>query len=256
MKKLFSVFAIAFMAVLFLNMNSVSVSAAEPTTYVVQYREDKEDWFYQKGSSWDNDKTGRELYYMTLEFKDGDYVVVSPSEGFGTLELNFQIGNLTIMPKAACIVKAKAIKDCYVCTEAYAVINGNVDNAYIYEYATANFNNDVKYLEHYYKGEITIKAAVAGTLDHLYVHTDGYSKYDLYRFVGTFCISDGALEGPIHYYVNKPEESTGTATTTPPASNAGELDDVPKTGDSTSILWAFGLAAVCFLGSYSLKKRA
>ena len=63
MKKLFSLFAVVMMAVMSLNLNTITVAAAEPTTYIVKYDAAKEGFVYQVGSTWDEDGIQyREMY--------------------------------------------------------------------------------------------------------------------------------------------------------------------------------------------------
>lgn len=260
MKKLFSLFAVVMMAVMFLNINTLSVTAAEPTTYYVKYDAEKEDWFYQVGSKWNEDVTSREVYYMTLEMKDGDYVVVEATADFPELHLdNFNLGNLTVKPNDACVVYAKSIKDCYILSGAYATINGDVTNGYLYDFSTCNFNDDCANLEITYSDATTISAAVVGKCNDFYVHNEDKSKikYHVYSFNEPLYFASGVLKNATNEYSINPPSNTATAPTTPSKpSNADEYDDVPKTGESNAYLWAFGLAAACFAGSYALKKRA
>lgn len=260
MKKLFSLFTVIMMAVMSLNLNAITVAAEDPTTYFLKYNAEKKDWFYQEGA-WDEESDGREMYYMTLEVQNGDYVVVVPSADYGELKLDFTVGNLTVMPNASVTVYANSIKDCYVCKDSFAIINTNVENAWIYENATANFNNDVNYVESYYEGELNITLGVGGKCGRLFVHTDGHTKYDYYSLTGPFVIDKDEFSTDGSYSTTPtaptPAPAAPAAPSTPSTgTSADEYDDVPKTGASSAYLWAFGLAALCFAGSYSLKKRA
>ncbi len=268
MKKLFSLFAVALMAVMWLNVNAVTAEAAEPKTYVIKYDDalvaDKWEWFYQEGSAWNDALPNRELYYLTLDqLKDGDHIVVLPSEADHTPEftIDYNLGSLTFVIDSSAIATVKSVENCYVCNDANAIVNGNVNNAYVYDNVVANFNNDVNLLEHYYQGEPNITVGVGGKLNRFYVHTDGRTLYDLYAFTGPLVMQNGELKTHYDYYLTTPPAAATTPATpapapaTPAAPSADEYDDVPKTGDSLAFLWAFGLAAVCFMGSYSLKKR-
>ena len=77
MKKLFAFLTAALFLVMSLNINALTAEAADPKTYYVKYYPDKKAWYYQPGNVWDEEVAGRELYYMTLEFQDGDYVDIS-----------------------------------------------------------------------------------------------------------------------------------------------------------------------------------
>ncbi len=256
MKKLFSLFAVVMMAVLSLNLNALSVSAAEPTTYIVKYDVATDDWYYQVGSKWNDEVTERQMYYMTLEMKDGDYVVVEAPEGSPTLELDFHLGNLTVKPNDACTVKAKSIKDCYVLSGATATINCDVTNGYLYDFSTANFNKNCDKLEISYSDEKTVSVAVVGTCKDFYAHNEANTKvkYHVYNFTAPLYLKKGVLQNSTSEYSIDP--ASAPAAPSAPAAGADEYDDVPKTGETNAYLFAFGLAAVCFLGSYSLKKRA
>ena len=259
MKKLFSLFAVVMMAVLSLNLNAVTVSAADPTTYIVKYDTEKEDWFYQVDSTWNDEQSSRQVYYMTLEMKDGDYVVVEVPEGSPTLELDFHLGNLTVMPNNSCTVKAKSIKDCYILSGAVATIDCNVTNGYLYDFSVANFNKNCDNLEISYSDETTISVAVIGTCKDFYAHNEANTKikYHVYNFTAPLYLKEGVLQNAFGEYSIDPASVTTTPSApSTPSSSADEYDDVPKTGESNAYLFAFGLAAVCFLGSYSLKKRA
>ena len=263
MKKLFSLFAVVMMAVMSLNLNALTVAAEEPTTYIVKYDATTDDWNYQEGSTWDDDSDGKSMYYMTLEMKDGDYIVVEAPEGNPVLDLDFHLGNLTVKPNDSCTVKAKSIKDCYILSGAIATIDCDVTNGYLYDFSVCNFNKNCDNLEITYTDADTISVNVVGTCKDFYMHNDTKSKikYHLYSFSESLVLNDGKLENDSDEYSIDPASVTTTPAATPatpsaPSSSADEYDDVPKTGESNVYLFAFGLAAVCFLGSYSLKKRA
>lgn len=259
MKKLFSLFAVVMMAVMSLQLSALTVAAEEPTTYIVKYDATTDDWNYQEGSTWDDDSDGKSMYYMTLEMKDGDYIVVEAPEGNPVLDLDFHLGNLTIKPNSSCMVDAKSIKDCYILSGAHATIDCDVTNGYLYDFSVCNFNKNCDNLKIYYTDDTTISVNVVGTCKDFYMHNDakGRVKYQLYNFTTALTVQDGKLKNDADEYSTSPSSSTAApATPQAPSTSADEYDDVPKTGESSTYLFAFGLAAVCFLGSYSLKKRA
>ena len=138
MKKLFSLFAVVMMAVMSLNLSTLTVAAEEPTTYIVKYDVPTDKWYYQVDNEWDEQLPLREMYYMTLEMKDGDYVVVVAQEGNPTLDLDFHLGNLTITANSSCTANVKSIKDCYILSGAQANINCDVTNGYLYDFSVCN----------------------------------------------------------------------------------------------------------------------
>lgn len=258
MKKLFSLFAVVMMAVLSLNLGALSVSAAEPNTYIVKYNVAKDNWFYQVGNKWDKGATSRELYYLTLDqFKDGDYIIVDAPNGNPVLDLDFHLGNLTVKSGDSCTVNAKSIKDCYVLIGATANINCDVTNAYLYDSCVANFTKNCDNLDVTYSDASTVSVNVVGTCKSFYMHSTTKTKYNCYDFTKPLCVESGKLRNAEGEYSATPATQPAQPAPAPQAPAAGnEYDDVPKTGQSNAFLFAFGLAAVCFLGSYSLKKRA
>ena len=255
MKKLFSLFAVVMMAVMSLNLNVLTVKAATPTTYIVKYEASTEDWYYQVGNKWDDSQPLRYIYYLTFEMKDGDHIVVDAREGSPVLDLDFHLGSLTLLPNNICTVKAKSIKDCYISSGAFANIECDVTNGYLYDFSVCNFYKNCDNLKVYYTDDSTISVNVVGTCKDFYMQdtSNNKVKYQLYNFKTSLCVGEGKLMNSANEYSTAP-----SATTTKPAastSNGNEYDDVPKTGESNAYLFAFGLAAVCFLGSYSLKKR-
>ncbi len=264
MRKLFSLFSVVMMAVLFLQISTLSVSAEEPKTYYLKYLASEGEWYYQEGSAWDNEGYRREWYTLvTYVLKDGDLVVVDSSEGNAkTLELDFNLSNLTIMGDSYGIINVKSVKDFYALENSSSIINGNVTNAWLYNYSLTNFNNDVDYLEVYYTNtdwdQPPVTFAVGGKLGHLFVHREGRTNYNLYNFTDRALVVDGILQtAEEHYSTTPPATTQPPAATTPTApSTSDEYDEVPKTGESLAFMWAFALAGLCFAGSYSLKKRS
>lgn len=262
MKKLFSLFAVVMMAVMSLNLNTITVAAAEPTTYIVKYDAAKEGFVYQVGSTWDEDGIQyREMYYMTLEIKDGDLLVVESLEGdvIPTIELDVSLSNLTLLPNSKCTVNAKSITDCYLLSGAVGVINCDVTNAYLYDFSVGNFNANCDNVEVTYTDASTVSAAVIGKCNSFYAHDAVSTMHHVYNFTEPMLFINGDLETAPTAYSTTPSASAPAAPVapaTPSAPNANEYDDVPKTGESDVFLWAFGIAAICFAGSYSLKKRA
>lgn len=277
MKKLFSIFSVALFAVILLCQNIVQAEAADPTTYCIRYDSDKDQWYYQVGSAWDDTvpPPRREVYYMFQTMKDGDYVVVDSPDDCGKITIDFNLGNLTILPNSSAIISCKSVAEYYQLHDSTISINGNVEKAFVYDNAVANFNNNVNYLELIYatEPEPTMVAHVSGTCYELWVHSsDNTTLYSLWNFKDELDFYDGTLQTKYGKYdVNppssKPSAVTPSATTTTPtpapatpsnqtpSTSADEYDDVPKTGESSAYLWMFALSALCLAGSYSIRKK-
>lgn len=191
---------------------------------------------------------------MTLEMKDGDYVVIQANpDDNATLELDFNLGNVTILPNNACTVKAKSIQDCYVLSGAHANIECNVKNGYLYDFSVCNFFQDCENLRIDYTDESTVSVNVVGKCNSFYMlnTATNHVKYQLYNFTAALSVGKGDLKNEATEYATAPVAVTPQAPTT-----AGdEYDDVPKTGETAVYLYAFGVAALCFAGSYYFKKQ-
>jgi len=278
MKKLFAFFTAALFLALSLNVNSLTAEAADPKTYYVKYYPDKKAWYYQPGNTWSEEVAGRELYYMTLDFKDGDYVVAEGHGDFPALELDFHLGNFTVVTESALTIKCKSIKDCYVLIGAATSVTAPVENGYVYDRAKANFNEDCYNLELVYDQNPTMGVNVVGKCNYFYCHSNTQTKYMLWDFTQPIKFADGYLHTPYWAYkieapaggVQTPSLAPEAAAPAEPAPQApapapeapapqapaqGVLDDVPKTGQSYSYIVALGIAALCLAGSYSLKKK-
>ena len=269
LKKFIALFTAALFCILPLLSQPLTAQASTPTTYYLKYI--GSEWrFIPNVTSWDDTVANRELYYMQIAIEDGDIIIV---DGAAPLELNLDVtlGNLTILYCDLAVVHAKGYNDLYVSNTSVAAINGNVKNATVLTGATANFNNNVENLR--VEGNATV--TVLGNTNNLYVydpsypsayvsahgtvaHLNTFSDYqvynDFYNFkAGTLLIENGYLRTVEENFSKTPVASTTTPTTKP---SAGELDDVPKTGDfSVSPVWFLGLAVVCMLGYRKLERR-
>lgn len=264
MRKLFSLFSVVMMAVLFLQISTLSVSAEEPKTYYLKYLASEGEWYWQEGSSWKNEGHRQDWYTLvTYVLKDGDLVVVDGSEDNAkALELDFNLSNLTIMGGSNCIVNAKSVKDFYALANSFSIINADITNAWLFNDSFTNFNQNVSYIEIYNSNpdlaDPPVTFAVGGTLGHLYVHREGRTYYNAYSFTTPVYFEDGILLVSEDYYSTTPPATTQPPAATTPAapSTSDEYDEVPKTGESLAFMWTFALAGLCFAGSYYFKKRA
>lgn len=272
MKKIVSLLAAAVLCLMPLANLSLTAHAAEPVTYYLKYLPDDNEWRYQVGSTWNSNGVHRELYYMKLDIRDGDYMVIEGS-GELILEVNVRLGNLTINHATSSIITANGIDDCYVLPDSWCVINGDVTNAYIYDNGFCNFNNNVTNLEIIgTSNDINATVAVGGTVGHVKGSSNQQTYYELYNFeADRLYIQDGSLKTEEKYYSTTPQATAAAApSTTAPAPSAptagapaastntaasSEYDDVPKTGEANTCIWLLGIAAVCLLGRYQLNKR-
>ncbi len=263
MKRLFAFFTAALFLAMSLNVNALTAEAADPKTYYVKYYPNKKAWYYQEGNTWSEEVAGRELYYMTLDFKDGDYVVAEGHGDFPALKLDFHLGNFTVVTGSALTIECKSIKDCYVLIDAATSVTAPVENGYVYDRAKANFNDDCLNLELVYDQNPTMGVNVVGKCNYFYCHNNTHTKYMLWNFTQSIKFADGYLHTPYWAYSIEPPTTTpaapvatqAPAAATPAAPVQGVLDDVPKTGQSYNYVVALGIAVLCLAGSYSLKRK-
>lgn len=254
-KKLVVLFSMAILCLLPLWSPALTAQASEPTTWYVKYVEGISEWRFQKGS-WNDTGSHRELYYMQLDIKDGDVIVI---DGNGNLDLSVdaRLSNLTIMNPGTSVVTAKSIDNFYAIKNSSSAINCPVTNAYVYDSCSVNFNKDVSYLEIISKEGPKANVAVVGAAAQV-KGWNGEAKvsYHVYNVAaGTLEVSNGQLKTDASKYTTTPTATTkpATSTTTP---STGELDDVPKTGDITvNPIWFLALAAICLFGYRKLERR-
>ena len=247
----------------------ITVKAAEPTTYVLNYSGSKGEWRFKPASSWSEEVQDRELYYMMQDIKDGDYIVIQNDVDCNPLNLNVpvRLGNLTIKNTVkAPVITAKGYDNVYVLDGTTAAINGDVSHAYVYGGARVNFNNNVDTLEMYGYGggynNLHAYITVVGTVNHLSAK-DGQTMetyYDYYNFTANKLFTeDGALRTDAQYYSKTapaatPEAAQPAATAQPVASSSA-YDDVPKTGESALPFYLMGAAVLCVVSGYALRKK-
>ncbi len=245
----------------------------EPTTYHVKYvnNDTISDWRFQTGG-WKEDGYHRELYYLKENIKDGDKLVI---EGTGektlNLEVNVHLSEVTFFATSSPVVTAKGIDTVYGLFNSIFAVNGDVGNAYLYEFCVCNFNNNVKYLEAIDSNEDKLNAHVyvQGTVDHAKAVGVTRTLFDLYSIqAGCFRMEKGAIltkadqcSATPPAATPAPETPAAPATPSTPEtpttpSTGGEYDDVPKTADARfNPLWLVGCAVVCFAGGLALRKE-
>lgn len=258
MTKFVTLLAVAVLCAFMPAANTLSVSAEEPTTYYLKYVPEKGEWRYFLGQWYDNNEGHRELYYLHENIKDGDYVVI---EGKGSLNLtiNVTLGNLTFVQAENAVVTAKGIQELYVLKNSTVAVNGDVTNAYVYDNAVCNLNNNVQHLTFCKDTMSNMSVKAEGTVAHLTI-MDNEKSIDLYDCpAGSVWIKDGYLQMDMSQYSQTPPAATPTPDASAPAgqtpSDADEYDDVPKTGDSFFPFYLLGMAALCLTGGYLLRKK-
>lgn len=268
-KKIISLLAAsAMLLVASFGSNTLTVEAAEPVTYTLQYDFDDDDWRFQVGYPWDDTAEHRELYYMEQAIKDGDIIVVEGENSNSlNLNLNITLSNVTLSQSDFVCIGANRIDNVYVTGDSSGSFSGYVDHAYVYNYGIANFNNDVGTLEvQSNENDIRATVGVAGTCAHLYATASNGATvmYDLYSFrTGSLHMSDGMLNTAESNYSKTPgaissatQATASTTTSTSSSAASSEYDDVPKTGESNLTVWLFGIATISFVGSLALRRKS
>ncbi len=263
-KKFASLVAATALLALLPAQSTMTVSAAEPARYYVKYVDSISEWRYQQAQSWDDENNGRELYYLKEGIKDGDILVIDGTNSALNLELSVSLSNLTIKNTNSAVVTTKGIQDLYVLRDSVAAINGDISNAYIYDNATCNLNNNVTNLILYGDPEVKPTVVVGGTVSYVKISDVQKTYYEFYNFEkGSFSIDKGIMRTDTSKYSTTASTASQPAPAAPTAQNpaaqassaTNDYDDVPKTGDSSLYLLLFSASALCFAGSYALKRK-
>ncbi len=251
-KKLLLVLAAFVMCVIPVLSTPMTANAAEPVTYYVKYLPDLAIWRFQIGG-WSDSGYHRDLWFLKEEIKDGDHLVID-GEAEVHLTVDANLGSLTVSKSSLAVIGATSIDTVYTLDNSVSSITGNVSKAYVYDQSTANFNSNVTYLEIIRDRADLLEAtvAVAGTVDQAKAHGANYTHFILYSFkANTFYLENGLLKtapGNFSY--------TAPVVAPTPSAPAGSYDSVPKTGDLRfNPLWLVGLAAVCLVGGYFVKRK-
>lgn len=287
MKLFVSMLASAAMLV-FLPGSALTARAAEGNTYSLKYfGGDINDWRYVSGSTFEDGMYHRELYTLTTyDLKDGDHIVVYPSdvEPGKNLDLgSFKLGSLTVHQGAHAVVSAGSIKDCYILSGAYASVNGDITNASLYDNTTCTFHNNVLYMALYITDTPHSNISCSGTVGEFRIYTTaGESKGAYYDIpANTMRLTDGTIQFPVwspnpsEAYLQAKAAADGTASNQTPANEtpadssspsapaadtaSDEYDKVPKTGEDASGIWVIaltGAAVALFAASRRLYGKA
>lgn len=278
--KLFvSMLAAAAMLVLLPGGNTLT-ARAEANTYSIKYLVGSGDWRCVDGSTF-----GENQYHYSIEMlrsqklKDGDHIVIYDSGDIPPstkhLDLSgFNLGSVTVHNGVTVVFFADSIKDCYVLADAYASINGNVTNAFVYDTTVCTFNNDVLEMELYYTTAPASSITCGGTVGHFSVWTkDKQTRWNHFYDISKMNFDAGTVQfnwspTPSESYLQAKAAADGTApadtAATPapgsakpaPGTAADEYDAVPKTGGNSHIIWLAGAAALLFAASFCLYRKA
>ena len=273
LKALVSLLAAAAVLALLPGSNVLTVKAEEAKTYSVKYiGGEVNDWRYVPGSTFDDSAYNREIYYLNLDLKAGDAVVVYAGDATPNKELHLadvRLGNLTIHQNAVAAVVTGGVTDCYVLAGAVAAVNGDVRNAYLYDTTTCTFNNNVLDMVLNITDEPHSDISCAGTVGHF--RTDSstgartFEFYDIPKNMmrmtgGSYQIAQSSPVPSDAYLEAMNSASDTTATPEPSSTTSGastdEYDKVPKTGAHSMVIWFVGAAVVLFTGSYVLYRKS
>ena len=262
--------ALLFMA----GSTSFKSQAAEPVTYSVKYMPDSQDWEYRADTSeFEDPNYYRELYYMKESLKDGDLVAVyydGSVEPAPILDLgNVHLSNLTVAQSdGLSIIYAGYIDECFLLAGTASSINSDINTVYVYDSITCNLNKNVNELRLSFKDVDKMHSNIGcmGTVEHFYAASEAHTLYDLYHFEkGSFYLLNGDLETPEEKYSKTASSSAPQPTPVPPSNSAAEqpsnsaaapsaeYDHVPKTGNSSPVLWLLCTAVLCLGGYLGLK---
>lgn len=177
------VLAIA-MLVFIPGVSALRASAAvepQPTTYVIKYFDEYKDWRYQVSDNgqWNDKVQHRELHYMKESIKDGDLVVVDGPGAAKEIKLSVNLNNVTYNHGSGAIIFAPSVQHVFVLRDSVGIVNGEVANAYVYDNAVAQFNNNV--------GNLFLMEATDDKQTVSVLGTVGYVEFnDLERVIARF----------------------------------------------------------------------
>ena len=276
LKKIVTLLTLAAVCLTAPAFGKITVKAAEPNTYVLNYSPSKGEWRFKPASSWSEEVQDRELYYMMQEIKDGDYIVIDNDVENNALALkvSVRLGNLTFKNTVGVpVVYANGYDSVYFLSGTSGAVNGEVSHAYVYGSARANFNNNVDILEmigtsNDKSNNLHAYINCTGTVNHLIArdNRDQSTFYDAYNFAaGRLVIEDGSLKTEEQYYSKTASaETPAPAAAGQPAQAAAapsqaavssDYDNVPKTGERPVMFWLLGAAVVCLAGGYTLRRK-
>lgn len=251
-------------AVLVTFMGGTNVAkAAGGTTYYVAYVPALGGYrFYDQ--QWNGENNVNHLHITSLNdtLKDGDSLVLHNSSAMRfEVSLDKKLNEFTIVgDNTGAVIHAKSFEKVIVCKNTTVAVNGDVKEAFVYDNAVCNFNNNVGILHGIEDTEKAYNVAVVGTVDCFSESktgvegTNDYYAYQkgacilrnggMYALDGTYSRDPGAVKNPM-----------GSNDKTP--ATGSDLDEVPKTGDnSTSVgIYLILMSFVCAAGCMVLGKK-
>lgn len=256
MKKVFAAMLSVCLVLAAFCFTKTEVKAAEAVTYTL--RVVNNEWRCMAGYPWNDSGIHLGMVFMEQYLNDGDKIVVDDDSMELKLTVEKHLESITFAKSKLSVIYAPGIDNVYVLNDSVAAINCDVKSGYVYQNATANFNNNVTYLEVYNKtAPLQASVYVAGTVGQVKAYDAEKTHFQFYDFArGTFYVDKGTLKTNAGLYSNVPAPTpapTVAPTKKPAASTADEYDDVPKTGDIASYYWMFGLAAACLVVGMGFK---
>lgn len=229
--------------------------AEDATTYLVHFQN---GWWVQvKDGSWVG------LNTIDSYLKDGDKIVVeetsyTPNKA-AEIATSKKIAEVAVSGNVSGIISAN-VGHAYTVNGGTLVVNGTVDHVSAYPGGTIQINGNAGFVEAAYADGVLTKFAVTGTVNHFKGRvSDGkVSPDEVYDIPAGKCVSTGDVsyvwlpEGTLK---TTPSQSVQAVATTPVSDSKKELDDVPKTGLTTTgtviclaIAASFALCAVLVAG--------
>ena len=260
LKKFVTLFTLAAVCFAIPGLGKITVKAAEPTTYVLNYSDSSSEWRYKEASSWSAEVQDRELYYLQQNIKDGDYIVIDNDVENNALALkvSVRLGNLTFKNTVGVpVVYANGYDSVYFLSGTSGAVNGDVSHAYVYGDAKANFNSNVDTLEMIgltddKSNNLHATINGVGTVNHL-IAKDGSLKTEA-KYYSTTAPAPVAAAEAAPAATEQPTQTTAPAQATQ-NSTSSEYDNVPKTGENSAMFWLLGAAVVCMAGGYTIRRK-
>ena len=238
-KKLIAVVMAAAMLTLLPNVNMLKANAAEAVTYAVKYMPNVGKWCYQeKTSTFDEKVPYMEVDSLRQLIKDGDLVVVyNDSDDAKSLDLGkVNLSNLTYAQNTKwSMVYAGSVRDCYVLGGTAGTVNCYVENAYLYDTVTFNFNSNVNNMIIYGGDKISSSIGTMGTVGHMSAYDAAENRvFNFYDFqAGVFYLENGIFRPRINMgsYKTEPEHMASQSTASQPTASQSPV----KPLDSSSL---------------------